>query len=289
MREDQPPARWREPQSIAGNTHVHSQAFRWRKQWTPYNRKHALLADRGSALFCASAVCDQLGPASATQKTLSYALRNYLLAFCGVAVRSSTCTAQRASIKTMPLLTFEHRPGPVRLQSVYCPCTYSAPFASFRLFATLLTSRALKYSSFPRSAVADVGHKPAQACSSIATTLDKKKEPSLRFGERRTLFHVWYHARWHTISAGQKSRTFADDFALHWSCVIEHDITRGTAFFSPQISGMVLFFVQGSRQLAVRFAPLGLRLSAKPPVCPFQIFLFMVSQVYATVGRCACR
>ena len=33
-----------------------------------------------------------------------------------------------------------------------------------------------------------------------------------------------------------------------WRCaLIEHDITRGTAFFSPRISTMVLFFVQGSR------------------------------------------
>ena len=34
--------------------------------------------------------------------------------------------------------------------------------------------------------------------------------------------------------------------ALRWSRLIEHDITRGTAFFSPRISMMVLFFVQGS-------------------------------------------
>ena len=39
-------------------------------------------------------------------------------------------------------------------------------------------------------------------------------------------------------------------FALRWSCVIEHDITRGTAFFSPQISKMVLFFGQGSSLFA---------------------------------------
>ena len=35
-------------------------------------------------------------------------------------------------------------------------------------------------------------------------------------------------------------------FALRWSRLIEHDITPGTAFFSPRISMMVLFFVQGS-------------------------------------------
>ena len=71
-----------------------------------------------------------------------------------------------------------------------------------------------------------------------ATTLDKKKEPSSRFAARRTLFHVWYHARSGAISAGQKSRI---GLALRWSCLIEHDITRGTAFFSPRISMIVLF------------------------------------------------
>ena len=35
----------------------------------------------------------------------------------------------------------------------------------------------------------------------------KKKEPSSRFAARRTLFHLWYHARLGAISAGPKSRT----------------------------------------------------------------------------------
>ena len=78
----------------------------------------------------------------------------------------------------------------------------------------------------------------------------KKKEPSPRFAARRTLFQVWYHARWRTIKAGQSHPQLSATFALRWSCVIEHDITRGTAFFSPRISGMVLFFfVQGSIKL----------------------------------------
>ena len=33
--------------------------------------------------------------------------------------------------------------------------------------------------------------------------------------------------------------------ALRWSRLIEHDITHGTAFFSPRISRMVLFFCPG--------------------------------------------
>ena len=71
----------------------------------------------------------------------------------------------------------------------------------------------------------------------------QKKEPSLRFAARRTLFHVWHHAR----SAQGKSRGQSRiGLALRWSRLIEHDITRGRAFFSPRISMMVLFFVQGS-------------------------------------------
>ena len=71
----------------------------------------------------------------------------------------------------------------------------------------------------------------------------QKKEPSLRFAAWRTLFHMWYHARSGAISAGQKSRTVADQTC---PALIEHDITRGTVFFSPRISMMVLFFIQGS-------------------------------------------
>ena len=71
----------------------------------------------------------------------------------------------------------------------------------------------------------------------------QKKEPSSRFAARRTLFRGWYHASSGAISAGQKSRTVADRTC---PALIEHDITRGTAFFSPWISIVVLFFVQGS-------------------------------------------
>ena len=68
----------------------------------------------------------------------------------------------------------------------------------------------------------------------------QKKKPSSRFAAIRTLFHVWYHARSGAISAGQKSQI---GLALRWSRLIEHDITRGTAFFSPRISMMVLIFL----------------------------------------------
>ena len=82
-----------------------------------------------------------------------------------------------------------------------------------------------------------------QTNSAVTTTLAKKKEPSARFAARRTLFHVWYQAR----SAQGKSRGQSRiGLALRWSRLIEHDITRGTAFFSPRISMMVLFFGQGS-------------------------------------------
>ena len=56
-----------------------------------------------------------------------------------------------------------------------------------------------------------------------------------------------YHARWRTSNAGQSHPRLSATFALRWSRLIEHDITRGTAFFSLRISRMVFFFffVQG--------------------------------------------
>ena len=45
---------------------------------------------------------------------------------------------------------------------------------------------------------------------------------------------------------GKSDPRLSATFALRWSRLIEHDITRGTAFFSPRISRMVLFFGQGS-------------------------------------------
>ena len=71
----------------------------------------------------------------------------------------------------------------------------------------------------------------------------KKKNHHRDFAARRTLFHVWYHARSGATSAEQVRSATVRDFC---PALIEHDITRGTAFFSPRISRMVLFFVQGS-------------------------------------------
>ena len=52
------------------------------------------------------------------------------------------------------------------------------------------------------------------------------KEPSSRFAARRTLFHVWCHARSRAISTGQKSRTVADRTLpcadRLWSSMISH-------------------------------------------------------------------
>ena len=46
---------------------------------------------------------------------------------------------------------------------------------------------------------------------------------------------------------GKSDPRLSATFALRCSRLIEHDITHGTAFFSPRISRMVLFFGQGSR------------------------------------------
>ena len=71
----------------------------------------------------------------------------------------------------------------------------------------------------------------------------EKKEPSPRFTARRTLFHVWYYARSSAIRAGQKSRTVADDLALHWSPVIKHDITRSKSVLLTAALGDGSFFL----------------------------------------------
>ena len=80
-----------------------------------------------------------------------------------------------------------------------------------------------------------------------ATTLAKKKNhprDSRREERCSTCDIMLDQAR----SAQGKSRGQSRiGLALRWSRLIEHDITRGTAFFSPRISMMVLFFGQGSR------------------------------------------
>ena len=79
------------------------------------------------------------------------------------------------------------------------------------------------------------------------TTLDKKKNhhrDSRREERSSTCDIMLDHAR---SAQGKSDPRLSATFALRWSRLIEHDITRGTAFFSPRISRMVLFFVQGSR------------------------------------------
>ena len=87
----------------------------------------------------------------------------------------------------------------------------------------------------------------------------KKKEPSSRFEARRTLYHVWYHARSGAISSGQKSRTVADrtcpsliapDRAWYhtWNSVLlAGNLDDGSFFF---------FFVQGSISLLTLYVPI---------------------------------
>ena len=85
-----------------------------------------------------------------------------------------------------------------------------------------------------------------QACiHTVCTTLDKKKNHprGSRREERCSTCDIMLdQAR----SAQGKSREQSRiELALRWSCLIEHDITRGTAFFSPRISMMLLFFCPG--------------------------------------------
>ena len=78
------------------------------------------------------------------------------------------------------------------------------------------------------------------------TTLDKKKEPSLRFAARRTLFQVWYHARSGAISAGQTRSATVRDFC---PALIAPDRAWYHTWNSVLLSANLddgSFFVQGS-------------------------------------------
>ena len=85
-----------------------------------------------------------------------------------------------------------------------------------------------------------------------STTLDKKENhprDSRREERCSTCDIMLDQAR----SAQGKSRGQSlIGLAQRWSRLIEHDITRGTAFFSPRISMMVLFFVQGSTRFGLK-------------------------------------
>ena len=82
------------------------------------------------------------------------------------------------------------------------------------------------------------------------TTLDKKKKNHHRDSrreERCSTCDIMLDQAW--SAQGKFDPRLSATFALPWSRLIEHDITRGTAFFSPRIARMVLLFVQGGRIL----------------------------------------
>ena len=86
-----------------------------------------------------------------------------------------------------------------------------------------------------------------QTLSFSSTTLDKKKELSSRSEARRTLFHVWYHARWRAISAGQKSRRVADrTCAALIACDRTWYHTWNSVLLAANLEDGSFFFVQGS-------------------------------------------
>ena len=70
----------------------------------------------------------------------------------------------------------------------------------------------------------------------------KKKEPYLRFVARRTLLHHVISCTITSDQRRQKSRITLPCADRSWSSMISQD---RTVFFSPRISGMVLFFCPG--------------------------------------------
>ena len=81
----------------------------------------------------------------------------------------------------------------------------------------------------------------------------KKKEPSLRFAARSTLFHRVISC---SISPGQKSPTVADDLALRWSLVIKHITWWNSALLAANLrDGSFFFFFLSRVQCIQNFFP----------------------------------
>ena len=81
-------------------------------------------------------------------------------------------------------------------------------------------------------------------CVLLPWTKKKNHHRDSRREERRSTCDIMLdQAR---AAQGRSDPRLSTTFALRCSRLIEHDITRGTAFFSPRISRMVLFFVKGS-------------------------------------------
>ena len=95
------------------------------------------------------------------------------------------------------------------------------------------------------------------------TTLDKKKEPSSRFAARRTLFHVWHHARSGAISAGQVRSATVRDFC---PALIAPDRAWCHTWNSVLLAANLddgSFFVQGRRKQVVSYV--GCEFNPTPP------------------------
>ena len=104
---------------------------------------------------------------------------------------------------------------------------------SFHFFCLSALHFFFKFCTFDNSSHADKD----------STTLAKKKNhhrDSRREERCSTCDIMLDQAR---SAQGKSDPRLSATFALRWSRLIEHDITRGTAFFSPRISRMVLFFL----------------------------------------------
>ena len=88
--------------------------------------------------------------------------------------------------------------------------------------------------------------------------MDKKKEPSSRFAARRTLFHVWYHARSGAISVGQVRSATVRDFCpalikpdrawYHtWNSVLLAPNLENGSFFLSRLVRRTCFFIGWER------------------------------------------
>ena len=120
---------------------------------------------------------------------------------------------------------------------------------------------------------------------SVTTYYSGQKKKNHHRGSRRekrcsTCDIMFNQAR---STQGKSDPWLSATFALRWLRLIEHDITRGTAFFSPRISRMVIFFFVQARSAGSRYDSLGSTRAAKKNACGLQRWLEKRQREQSTV------
>ena len=125
------------------------------------------------------------------------------------------------------------------------PFVKGVPERSFTILLTALPSMSELAVEFGESdEECDSGEKSSEEFERTTTLAKKRTILEIR-GEKNAVPRVISCSITSDQRRARSDPRLSATFALRWSRVIEHDITRGTALFSPRISKMVLFFWQG--------------------------------------------